>query len=265
MVSIGYSFLFCIKIRSGIIRNKFKKYPAIWKVALTALIVTALLFAYLEWQTTKESIEMLETSNTELVSSNKELYVQAEMLSKTNEELHIKTDGFVETLAKQEQEMATMKEDNSSLKKSIEEKDAEIKRISELRTIEVTMLQKKLKIEQAKKEEQPVVSRGVSKKVASVSSKTITVTATAYTAYCNGCSGTTATGINLRANPDLKVIAVDPKVIPLGSKVYIEGYGHAVAGDTGGAIKGNKVDLFMSSKKSALSFGRQTVQVKILN
>ena len=55
----------------------------------------------------------------------------------------------------------------------------------------------------------------------------------------------TATGINLRSNPNLKVIAVDPSVIPLGSKVWVEGYGYAVAGDTGGAIKGNKIDLFM--------------------
>lgn len=252
---MGYSFLFCIIIRSGIIRNQFKKYPAIWKVALTALIVTALLFAYVEWQTTKESIEMLETSNTELVSTNKELYVQAEELVKTNEELRIQTDGFVETLAKQEKEMAAMKETNVSLTKSIEEKDANMKRIEALYVKEVASLKASLK-----EKEQPVISRGDSV----ASSKTITVTATAYTAYCNGCSGKTATGINLRANPDLKVIAVDPKVIPLGSKVYIEGYGHAVAGDTGGAIKGNKVDLFMSSKKRALDFGRQTVQVKVL-
>lgn len=89
------------------------------------------------------------------------------------------------------------------------------------------------------------------------------VTATAYTAYCNGCSGTTATGINLRANSDLKVIAVDPRLIPLGSKVWVEGYGVAIAGDTGGAIKGNKIDLFMPTKKQAYNFGRKTVKIKV--
>src|SRR5690606_25205159 len=57
------------------------------------------------------------------------------------------------------------------------------------------------------------------------------VSATAYTASCTGCSGITATGINLHANPGLKVIAVDPSVIPLGSKVWVEGYGNAIAGD----------------------------------
>jgi uncharacterized protein YabE (DUF348 family) len=90
------------------------------------------------------------------------------------------------------------------------------------------------------------------------------VTATAYTAYCNGCSGRTATGLNLRANPGMKVIAVDPRVIPLGTKVYVEGYGYAVAADTGGAIKGFKIDLFMPSKADAYRWGRKKVKMKIL-
>ncbi|SOC05289.1 3D (Asp-Asp-Asp) domain-containing protein [Ureibacillus xyleni] len=93
----------------------------------------------------------------------------------------------------------------------------------------------------------------------------MTVTATAYTAYCEGCSGTTAIGIDLRANPNQKVIAVDPNVIPLGSKVWVEGYGEAVAGDTGGAIKGNKIDVFIPSYDQAMAWGRKTVKVKILN
>jgi len=99
----------------------------------------------------------------------------------------------------------------------------------------------------------------------STAGKEMTVTATAYTAYCAGCSGTTATGIDLRANPNQKVIAVDPSVIPLGSRVWVEGYGEAIAGDTGGAIKGNIIDLFMEHKQDALNWGRQTVTIKILD
>lgn len=99
----------------------------------------------------------------------------------------------------------------------------------------------------------------------STAGKEMTVTATAYTAYCAGCSGTTATGIDLRANPNQKVIAVDPSVIPLGSRVWVEGYGEAIAGDTGGAIKGNIIDLFMENKQDALNWGRQTVTIKILD
>lgn len=91
------------------------------------------------------------------------------------------------------------------------------------------------------------------------------VTSTAYTASCAGCSGITATGINLKANPGMKVIAVDPNVIPLGSKVWVEGYGYAIAGDTGGAIKGNKIDVFVSSKSEAYAWGRKKVLIKVLN
>ncbi|EKN71517.1 hypothetical protein BABA_01165 [Neobacillus bataviensis LMG 21833] len=100
---------------------------------------------------------------------------------------------------------------------------------------------------------------------AAPSSKKITVEATAYTASCEGCSGITATGMDLLENPNQKVISVDPSVIPLGSKVYVEGYGEAIAGDTGGAIKGNKIDVFIPSKQDAINFGRKQLNVTILN
>lgn len=97
------------------------------------------------------------------------------------------------------------------------------------------------------------------------SGKELMVTATAYTAYCKGCSGTTAYGINLRENPHLKVVAVDPNVIPLGTRVWVEGYGYAIAGDTGGAIKGNKIDVFIPSYDEAMQWGVKKVKVKILD
>ncbi len=98
----------------------------------------------------------------------------------------------------------------------------------------------------------------------SSSTKTLYMHATKYTADCSGCSGVTATGINLKANPGMKVVAVDPSVIPLGSRVWVEGYGYAVAGDTGGAINGNRIDLYVSSKGEALNYGSRSVKVKIL-
>ena len=91
------------------------------------------------------------------------------------------------------------------------------------------------------------------------------VTATAYTPNCNGCTGITATGVNVKSNPNMKLIAVDPKVIPLGSKVWVEGYGYAIAADTGGAIKGNKIDILVSSKSAAENWGRKKVRIKVLN
>ena len=93
----------------------------------------------------------------------------------------------------------------------------------------------------------------------------MTMEATAYTAYCSGCSGTTAYGIDLRANPNEKVIAVDPRIIPLGTRVWVEGYGEAIAGDTGGAIKGNKIDVFIPSHENAMQWGRKQVKLIILN
>ncbi|MBU8790916.1 ubiquitin-like domain-containing protein [Oceanobacillus caeni] len=97
------------------------------------------------------------------------------------------------------------------------------------------------------------------------SDKTITMTASAFTASCNGCSGYTTTGINLKDNPNNKVIAVDPNVIPLGTKVWVEGYGEAIAGDTGGNINGNRIDVHVPDKSKAYSWGVRDVQVKILD
>ena len=112
-----------------------------------------------------------------------------------------------------------------------------------------------------------VVTASVSRNNSSApaNGKEFYVTATAYTANCSGCSGVTATGLNLKANPSSKVIAVDPSVIPLGSKVWVEGYGYAIAADTGGAIKGKKIDVFVSSKSQASSWGRKKVRIKVLN
>ena len=92
--------------------------------------------------------------------------------------------------------------------------------------------------------------------------KTLVVSATAYSRHEAGLSNFTATGIDLSVNP--MVIAVDPSVIPLGSLVSVPGYGIAIAGDTGGAIVGNKIDLHMEDLNAALSFGRQTLTITIL-
>ena len=95
--------------------------------------------------------------------------------------------------------------------------------------------------------------------------KEITVAATAYTANCKGCSGITKTGVNLNANPDQKVIAVDPAVIPLGSKVHVEGYGYATAEDIGGGINGHEIDVFIPKQSDALEWGRKQVKVTIID
>lgn len=85
--------------------------------------------------------------------------------------------------------------------------------------------------------------------------------ATAYSPYC--CKGVDhITAIGLRAG--YGVVAVDPRVIPLGSRLYIEGYGYAVAGDTGSRIKGLRVDLGFDTKREAIRFGRRPIRVYLI-
>jgi N-acetylmuramoyl-L-alanine amidase len=119
--------------------------------------------------------------------------------------------------------------------------------------------------QQATSSQQAQAKQPAASQAPATAAKTFTMSATAYTAYCTGCSGVTANGTDLRANPGAKVIAVDPKVIPLGTRVWVEGYGEAIAADTGGAIKGNKIDVFIPTQEGALNWGRKTVTVKILN
>lgn len=89
---------------------------------------------------------------------------------------------------------------------------------------------------------------------------TYTMSATAYTG-----GGLTAMGIKPVRDPNgLSTVSVDSSIIPLGSKVYVDGYGYAIASDTGGAIKGNKIDLYMNTLQDCYSFGRRTVTVTIV-
>ena len=80
------------------------------------------------------------------------------------------------------------------------------------------------------------------------------------TAYCYG--NITATGTTPTAN---RTIAVDPKVIPLGRKVYIEGYGTYIAEDTGGVVKGNIIDIYIPGYDNCINFGRRTAKVYLLD
>ncbi|MGY0012890.1 cell wall-binding protein EntC [Bacillus anthracis] len=127
---------------------------------------------------------------------------------------------------------------------------------------------------EAPKAQRPATQQPVVKETetsAPSSSRELRVVATAYTAdplengYKAGDQVKSAMGHNLTANPNMKLIAVDPSVIPLGSKVWVEGYGVAIAGDTGGAIKGNKIDVLMPDKGTSSNWGRKTVTVKVLN
>lgn len=90
--------------------------------------------------------------------------------------------------------------------------------------------------------------------------KSLRVTATAYSG-----GGRTATGTTVRrSSSGFSSVAVDPRVIPLGTRLYIDGYGYAIAEDTGGAIKGNKIDLYFNTFSETSNWGVRGVNVYIL-
>jgi peptidoglycan DL-endopeptidase CwlO len=89
---------------------------------------------------------------------------------------------------------------------------------------------------------------------------TFTMSATAYSG-----GGLTALGLKPVRDPaNLSTIAVDPSVIPLGTKVFIPGYGYAICSDTGGAVKGNIIDLYMNSIEECFSWGRRAVTLHVI-
>lgn len=98
--------------------------------------------------------------------------------------------------------------------------------------------------------------RGI-ERTAYIAASALNMVATAYTANCAGCTGMTAIGRPAGHG----IVAVDPSVIPLGARLYIPGYGFALAGDTGGAIHGRRIDLGFNSTRDAMLFGRREVVV----
>lgn len=140
-------------------------------------------------------------------------------------------------------------------------------------------LERKIKRKQALEEAQKIYDARIAKiaqqkqisRSNGVKLTQFTMTATHYTYRCDGCSGITATGIDVTRTiyeKGLRIIAVDPRVIPLGSIVrvkYADGTTFkAIAGDVGGSIKNRRIDVLVASESEAYRLGKQTVTVTIL-
>lgn len=236
--------------------------PSKTKVTIlsSTLIASSLLIGGTALGITYSMNKSIEDLKSKITDQNKNLEVQRgkiEDLNKMNKELN--TD-----LNQKEKE-------NKINKKKLEKKSMQLKKKDK----KIKDLEKKVSLKKHKEalaSSNPKQSTVRNVKTASVSrenvssSKELMMTATAYTAFCDtGCTGVTATGRDLTNDRSAKVIAVDPRVIPLGTKVYVEGYGYAVAADTGGAIKGHKIDLHVPTESQANQWGVQKVKVKILN
>ncbi|HFJ9317057.1 TPA: cell wall-binding protein EntB [Bacillus tropicus] len=212
----------------------------------------------------------------EVVKPREEVKVQE--VVKPKEEVKVQEEAKTKEEAKA-QEIAKAKEEEKAREIAKAKEEAKAQEIAkakeEAKAREIAKAKEEAKaqeIAKAKEEEKAREALKVkeqSKNNIQSAKRELTVVATAYTADPseNGTYGgrvLTAMGHDLTANPNMRIIAVDPKVIPLGSKVWVEGYGEAIAGDTGSAIKGNRIDVLMGSKSKAMNWGRQTVKVKIL-
>ncbi|MGX5569190.1 cell wall-binding protein EntB [Bacillus toyonensis] len=219
----------------------------------------------------KEVEKVKEEAKAQEIAKAKE-EAKAQEIAKAKEEAKAQEIAKAKEEAKA-QEIAKAKEEAKAqeiAKAKEEAKAQEIARAKEeAKAQEIARAKEEAKAREIEKAKEEAKAKEESKNNTQSAKRELTVVATAYTADPseNGTYGgrvLTAMGHDLTANPNMRIIAVDPKVIPLGSKVWVEGYGEAIAGDTGSAIKGNRIDVLMGSKSKAMNWGRQTVKVKIL-
>lgn len=225
-----------------------------------------------QWLRSMIALQRLQSVYNDSLAAVKQSIVD---ISQAKEQLQ----GYQSNLASQERQVndqkAVLDSQMSDLKKKIADGQSEMKQLADREQQAKAMeeAQKKAAEEEAQKQKQQQVQQTSTKTVdnseAATSadnvsgSKTLTMSATAYSTEANGMGTYSATGINLKQHPSC--VAVDPSVIPLGSIIWVSGYGVSVAGDTGTAIKGNVIDLHFATVAQSMAWGRRTVTVKILN
>ncbi|MBP3041664.1 hypothetical protein J9303_19675 [Bacillaceae bacterium Marseille-Q3522] len=205
----------------------------------------------------RDDLEKIEAEKEEIAKKEAELV-------KKQEELASMQTKIQENLNKRQEALAVVQEKYAGLEQELAVAEAEKAQIQQSIKQIQTDIQKEQKAEQLSSVGQTSAPVKEVSSVQQPKGKELYVTATAYS-HEDTKSDYTSLGYNIRTNPNLKLIAVDPRVIPLGSKVWVEGYGIAVAGDTGGSIKGHKIDVLMPNSQAALQWGRRTVKIIILN
>ncbi|HDR4590397.1 TPA: SH3 domain-containing protein [Bacillus cereus] len=219
----------------------------------------------------KEEVKVQEVAKAKEEAKVQEI-AKAKEEAKAQEIAKAKEEAKAQEIAKAKeeakaQEIAKAKEEAKAQEIAKAKEEAKAREIAKAK--EEAKAREIAKAKEEEKAREALKAKEESKNNVQSAKRELTVVATAYTADPseNGTYGgrvLTAMGHDLTANPNMRIIAVDPKVIPLGSKVWVEGYGEAIAGDTGSAIKGNRIDVLMGSKSKAMNWGRQTVKVKIL-
>ena len=221
-----------------------------------------------QWLRSMIALQRLQSVYNDSLAAVKQSIVD---ISQAKEQLQ----GYQSNLASQERQVndqkAVLDSQMSDLKKKIADGQSEMKQLAD-REQQAKAMEEAQKQQQASNQKQQVQqtsTKTVDNSEAATSaenvsgSKTLTMSATAYSTEANGMGTYSATGINLKQHPSC--VAVDPSVIPLGSIIWVSGYGVSVAGDTGTAIKGNIIDLHFATVAQSMAWGRRTVTVKILN
>ncbi len=212
-----------------------------------ASAVTTLLNADKNIMTDQENdLKQIEEDKKEIAKQEEQLAVEQANLGKQQEELNL-------NLQKRQESLTVMQQKYSQVDQQMAGIQAELQAAQE----------------RVRQEQEAAKSIAAVSAPAAASASTpgpagveLYVNSTAYSYQSSG--NFTAMGYNIRENPNMKLIAVDPSVIPLGSRVWVEGYGEAIAGDTGGAIKGHKIDVLMPNNASAIAWGRKTVKIVVL-
>ncbi len=171
---------------------------------------------------------------------------------------HMLTDGMVGSRTRQAPQLAVIDAAGAGLPDMAE---VPVKVGSSVAAAASVEPEVKAPVKVAQKAAPPAPSRGLADK----GNRTITMVATGYDG-CYECNKPyygypSYIGLPLARG----IVAVDPNVIPMGTRLYVEGYGAAIAADQGNAIKGNRIDLYFDSHQEALKFGKKTVQVTVLD
>lgn len=198
----------------------------------------------------QEEQQKLEDLKEELVVYQEELDSKQEEMAQQKESLDEKLSGLKATLADNQSKLDELNREEANIKEAAKKEEEKTVTVATSETKAVSTSSS---------------SSSSSSEANSTSSEAgswMTFNSTGYSTQEAGLSTHTATGIDLRTNP--RVIAVDPSQIPLGSLVEVKGMGVYVAGDTGGAIKGKKIDIHFPTLSGALNWGRRSVQIRIL-
>ncbi|MDO8885687.1 3D domain-containing protein [Candidatus Oleimmundimicrobium sp.] len=187
-------------------------------------------------------LKSLAKQDSKLIES---IHKEEDNLNKTKEEIEVKQKQIIRLIEQSQQK-------KDILKKQLEQKESSLAQVDSKLEDNLSSIIKRIeRIESS-------VSRGTKR------SGTLRMLATGYCPcpICTG-SGDGITAIGLKAG--YGIAAVDPSVIPLGSRLYISGYGEAIAGDVGGKIKKNHIDLCFNAHQEALNWGKRWVIVEILD